>query len=169
MANLLTLSRILLALPTVLAVVNGQLSLALIIFLTGALTDLVDGRLARMNGETTNLGKFLDPLADKVLVLSTLIALVEIGRVGSLPVILLLLRELSITFVRSMLAGQGVVLEASALGKFKTSLEFLAVILLLVEYPYGVHVLWLSVLVAYVSAYDYLKTYLRELSGLNYP
>ena len=169
MANLLTFLRILLALPTALAVMNGQLNLALLIFLTGAFTDLVDGRLARMNGETTNLGKFLDPLADKILVLATLIALVEIDRVGALPVILLLLRELSITFVRSALAGQGIVLEASTLGKFKTSLEFLAVTLLLVEYPFGVHLLWVSVLVAYVSAYDYLKTYLRELSGLNYP
>ena len=68
-----------------------------------------------------------------------------------------------------MAVNQGVVFEASVLGKFKTSLEFLAVALLLTEYPFGIHILWASILVAYVSAYDYLRAYLRELSGLNYP
>ena len=169
MANLITLLRILLTLPTVLAVVSGQLHVALVLFLAGVLTDLMDGVLARMNGDVTNLGKLLDPLADKVLVLSTLIALVQVDVVGSFPVVLLLLRELSVTFIRSLLAGQGVILEASYLGKLKTSLEFLAVAFLLAGYNLGVHLLWVSVLVAYLSAYDYLKTYLRELSGLNYP
>ena len=169
MANVLTFSRILLTLPTVIAVINGQFTIALLLFLLGALTDLADGFLARVNGEVSNFGRFLDPLADKILVLSTLVALVDAGRVGSLPVILLLLRELSITFVRSALVGQGVAIEASLLGKFKTSLQFLAVALLLIEHPFGAYLLWTAVIVAYLSAYDYLKTYLRELSGLNYP
>jgi len=98
-----------------------------------------------------------------------MIALIEIDKVSSMPVILLLLRELSVSFVRSAAASQGVVFEASTLGKLKTSLEFLAVGLLLTNYPFGLHLLWASVLVAYVSAYDYLRSYLREISGLNYP
>jgi len=140
-----------------------------VLVVVGALTDLLDGRIARLNGDTSSLGKLLDPLADKIFILSSLIALIEVGKISSLPVILLMLRELSVSFVRSVAAGQGVVFEASTLGKFKTFLEFLAVALLLTDYAFGVHVLWVSVLVAYVSAYDYLRTYLRELSGLNYP
>ena len=169
MANALTLLRILLALPTVFAIVSNQLDVALALVILGALTDLLDGKLARMNGEVTNLGKLLDPLADKVFILSALIALIEIGRVSSMPVILLLLRELGVSFIRNAAAGQGVVFEASLLGKFKTSLEFLAVSLLLTEYPFGTHILWASVFVAYISAYDYLRAYLRAFSGLNYP
>ena len=169
MANVLTVLRIFLALPAVFAIVNNQLDVALGLVAVSALTDLLDGKLARMNGETTNLGKFLDPLADKIFVLSVLIALVDVGRVSSVPVVFLLLRELSVSFVRSFAASQGLVFEASLLGKFKTSLEFLAIFLLLTEYPFGIHVLWISVLAAYVSAYDYLRAYLKDISGLNYP
>ncbi len=169
MANALTLLRILLAVPTVLAIVGGQRDAALALILLGALSDLLDGKLARWGGEVTNLGKFLDPLADKIFILSALIALVDVDSVSSVPVILLLLRELSVSFVRSVVAAQGVVFEASVLGKFKTSLEFLALGLLTAGYPFGVHVLWASVFVAYLSAFEYLRAYLKVLSGLNYP
>lgn len=169
MANALSLLRILLSLPTVLAIGNGQLQIALILVALGAFTDLLDGKVARANDEATNIGKLLDPLADKVFVLSALIALVEAGKVGSLPVVLLLLRELGVSFLRSVAVGHGIILEASLLGKIKTSLEFLALVLFLAEYPVGVHALWVCILLAYVSAYDYLRVYLKAMSDLNYP
>lgn len=169
MANFLTLVRILLALPTVVAVISERFELALALTLLGAVSDALDGKLARWGGEVTTLGKFLDPLADKIFVLSVLVALVEVDKVSSLPVVLLLLRELSVSFVRSLAAVQGVVFGASVLGKFKTSLEFLSLCLILWGYPFGVHILWVSVLVAYLSAYEYLRAYLKEISGLNYP
>lgn len=169
MANFLTFTRILLTLPLVVAIIQGKFEIALIIAIIGALSDMLDGKVARLNGEVTNLGKILDPLADKIFILSALIALVEVNRISSLPVILLLLRELSVSFMRSVAVGQGLIIEASLLGKLKTSLEFLTVILLLYNYPYGTVLLWASVIVAYISAYDYLRTYLRALSELNYP
>lgn len=169
MANFLTLMRILLTLPLVVAIIQGKFELALAITVLGALSDLLDGKIARLSGEVTNLGKILDPLADKIFLLSALIALVEVGRVSSLPVILLLLRELSVSFMRSIAVGQGLIIEASLLGKLKTSLEFLTLLTLLFGNPYGTLLLWASVIFAYLSAYEYLRTYLRALSELNYP
>jgi len=169
MANFLTFTRILLTLPLVVAILQEKLELALTITILGALTDLLDGKIARLSGEVTNLGKILDPLADKIFILSALIALVGVGRVGSLPVILLFLREISVSFMRSVAAGQGLIIEASLLGKLKTSLEFLTLLILLYGNPYGTLLLWASVILAYLSAYEYLRTYLRALSELNYP
>ncbi len=169
MANVLTVLRILLTLPLVVSIVQEKFGAALFITLVGGLSDMLDGRMARQNGESSNLGKFLDPLADKIFIMSALIALIEVGRVSSLPVILLFLRELSVSFMRSMAIGHGIYIEASAMGKLKTFLEFISLILLIAGNPYSIYLLWLSICVAYISAYDYLKTYLKSLSGLNYP
>jgi len=166
MANALTMLRILLVLPTVGAILIQRYDVALGLVVLGALSDALDGRLARWEGETSDLGKFLDPLADKLFILSAFVALVDTGMVSSLPVILLLLRELSVSFMRSIAAVQGNVFGASFLGKVKTSAEFLALGLLLAGYPLGIHVLWLSVVLAYISAYEYLRAYLREMSGV---
>ncbi len=169
MANLLTVFRILITFPIIIAILQEQFRVALVLTLLGAFSDLIDGKIARQNGEDSSLGKLLDPLADKIFVLSILIALVETDRVSSLPVILLLLRELGISFFRSVAVSHGIVLGASFLGKLKAFLEFLSLILIIGGYPFGNYLLWLSVGAAYISAYDYIKTYLRTLSGLNYP
>ncbi len=168
MANALSFFRILIALPVVGAILTGQVTLALILFLLGALSDLIDGKVAREKGEEGSFGKLLDPFADKVLVISTLIALVEAGHVKSLPVILLTIRELAISFLRSVAVGQGIVMQASALGKAKTFLENTAIILFLGGFQFGSVVLWSSVGLAYISLYDYIKSYIRSASGLNY-
>jgi len=169
MANLMTLFRILITIPLVLALLREQYEVAFIFALAGALSDAADGKIARLNGEENSLGKLLDPLADKIFVLSTLIALVEVNRVGSFPVILLLLRELSISFLRSFAVSQGVIISASLLGKIKTFLEFSAVLLLILGAEAGSYLLWTAVAVAYISVYDYARNYLKTPTGLNYP
>ncbi|RLJ71365.1 CDP-diacylglycerol--glycerol-3-phosphate 3-phosphatidyltransferase [Hydrogenivirga caldilitoris] len=162
MANFMTLLRVLLVIPIAVSILKGSSTAALLLTLLGALTDLVDGKVARKNGGGNQLGKLLDPFADKIFVLSILIALVEVGLVSSIPVILLLLRELSVSFFRSLLAVQGVVLGASQLGKVKTLVEFLALIALIGGSQLGHYLLWTAVGLAYVSFYDYVKTYLKK-------
>ncbi|WP_457600293.1 CDP-alcohol phosphatidyltransferase family protein [Hydrogenivirga sp.] len=170
MANFMTLLRILLVVPITASILTDRFLMAFILTLVGALTDLLDGRIARRNGSGNDFGKLLDPLADKVFVLSILITLVEVGAVSSVPVILLLLREFSVSFIRSLSASQGEVFGASYLGKVKTLTEFLALMTIISGYyTLGAYVLWISVGVAYLSFYDYVKTYLKTPSGLNYP
>jgi len=169
MANLMTLFRILVTVPLVLAILREQYEVAFVFALAGALSDAADGKIARLNGEENSIGKLLDPLADKIFVLSTLIALVEVDRVGAFPVILLLLRELSVSFLRSFAVSQGVLISASLLGKLKTFLEFSAVLLLISGVEIGSYLLWMAIAVAYISVYDYARSYLKTLTGLNYP
>jgi CDP-diacylglycerol--glycerol-3-phosphate 3-phosphatidyltransferase len=168
MANFMTFLRVLLVVPIVLSVLEENYTLALTLTLVGALSDLVDGRIARKQGGN-GIGKLLDPLADKVFVLSILIALVEVGRVSSIPVVLLLFRELGVSFLRSLSASQGILMGASGLGKLKTFLGFLSLMLIMSGFGLGNYVLWASVGLAYISFYDYARSYLKTSSGLNYP
>ncbi len=145
------------------------MKLALLLALLGAVSDVADGFLARRNGNVNGLGKLLDPFADKVFSLSVLVALSGTGAVSALPVVLLLFRDLSVSFLRTLAALQGLVLEASLLGKVKTFLVFTSIVVLIGGFREGELVLWGGVLVSYVSVYDYVRSYLRESSGLNYP
>ncbi len=170
MANLMTLFRIIVTFPLVLAILKEEYQIAFLIALAGALSDAVDGKIARLNGEENSWGKLLDPLADKIFVLSALIALVDVGRISSFPVILLLLREFGISFLRGFAVSQGVVISASPLGKLKTFLEFSSVLLLIRGTGTGSYLLWVAIAVAYISVYDYVRTYIkRSQTGLNYP
>ena len=169
MANLLTLFRLFVTFPTVVAILKGEMKLALLLALLGAVSDVADGFLARRNGNVNGLGKLLDPFADKVFSLSVLVALSGTGAVSALPVVLLLFRDLSVSFLRTLAALQGLVLEASLLGKVKTFLVFTSIVVLIGGFREGELVLWGGVLVSYVSVYDYVRSYLRESSGLNYP
>jgi CDP-diacylglycerol--glycerol-3-phosphate 3-phosphatidyltransferase len=169
MANLMTLFRLFITFPSVLAVLKGEFYIALVLTALGALSDVVDGKVARWSGNAGGLGRFLDPYVDKVFILSLLIALVEAGRVSSVPVILIAFRDLSVSFLRTVTALQGTVLEASQIAKFKTFLLFLSLLLILAGADVGDEVLWVAVAVSYISAYDYLRSYLRSPSGLNYP
>ena len=118
--NFITLTRILLipvfvvlfATPTP----NRSLSAGLV-FVVAALTDLLDGYLARRNGQVTTLGKLLDPIADKLLVLSALILLVNVDRVSALVAILIIAREVAVTGIRAIAAGEGMVISAETTGK----------------------------------------------------
>ncbi len=167
-ANILTFIRLVLSVPLALTIVNGYYTFALGIAVIGSLTDFIDGKLARKNGNGNGIGKVLDPLADKVFVISGLIALVDVERISSIPVILIVFREFLISFLRSILMSAGTLMGASFMSKLKTSLEFASIILILYNVNYGIYVLWSSVILAYISAFDYLRLYWRSISELNY-
>jgi CDP-diacylglycerol--glycerol-3-phosphate 3-phosphatidyltransferase len=116
---------------------------AAIVFTVAALTDALDGWLARRMGVVSVLGKFLDPLADKLIVMASLIWMVPMGRISGWVVILLLAREISVTGLRSVAASEGVVIAAGSEGKTKTALQMVGIIALLLGYPY--HMRYLSV------------------------
>ncbi len=109
---------------------------AAIVFTLAALTDVLDGWLARRMGVVSVLGKFLDPLADKLIVMASLIWMVPMGRISGWVVILLLAREISVTGLRSVAASEGVVIAAGSEGKTKTALQMVGIIALILGYPY---------------------------------
>ncbi len=115
---------------------------AAILYIGTALTDLIDGYLARRWGQISVLGKFLDPLADKLLVMATLIWLAYLGRLpflGVVAVIIMIGRELSITALRTIAMSEGVVMAAMRAGKDKTALQMVAILMLIVHQTYTVY------------------------------
>jgi len=172
--NLLTLSR-LAAIPVLMALLllrfPGHDQLAAALFVVSSFTDTLDGQIARRRGMVSDLGKFLDPLADKLLVLSVLIVLVQEGLVAAWVVVVIFSRELLITILRSVGASQGRVISAAPLGKTKTVTQMAAVALLILQRPYPGLVLIaalavaLAVLFTIGSGIDYLVRF-RHLIGL---
>ena len=129
--NKLTLLRIILVPFFVAALLITALPhnflIAGLIFAAASLTDMFDGRLARKNNQVTDFGKFADPLADKILVLSALICFVELGIVGAVPVIIILFRELMVSSMRLIAANKGKVGAANLWGKSKTVSQIAAI------------------------------------------
>jgi CDP-diacylglycerol--glycerol-3-phosphate 3-phosphatidyltransferase len=109
---------------------------AAMVFSAAAVTDWLDGYLARKWEVITVLGKFLDPLADKLIVMAALIMLVPLGRVPAWAVLLILAREMIVTGLRSIASSEGIVIAASSLGKYKTIFQMVAIIGLLFHYDY---------------------------------
>ncbi len=138
--------------------------IATAIFIIAALTDTLDGHLARSRNLVTNFGKFVDPLADKILVSAALISLVELNKVPAWVVIIIIAREFTITGFRVLAASEGVTIAASPLGKFKTITQLIAIPLLLMDnFPFnstGVQVdiimMYVSLFFTIVSGIDYL-------------
>ena len=134
--------------------------IALAIFIVASLTDLLDGKIARKYNLVTNFGKFMDPLADKLLVCSALIALIEMGRIPSLVVIVIIAREFIISGFRLVASDNGVVIAASYWGKFKTTFQMLMVCMMIVGEPIpGLLtdiVMWIAVILTVISLVDYL-------------
>lgn len=118
--NKLTTARVVMIPLFLLALYQGQWLAALVLFALASVTDALDGHIARSRGLVTDFGKFMDPLADKLLVTSALIAFVELLRVPGWVVFLIIARELAITGLRTLAAGKGVVLAADKWGKIKT-------------------------------------------------
>ena len=135
--------------------------IALAIFVVASLTDLLDGHLARKHNLVTNFGKFMDPLADKLLVCSALICLVEMQRLAAWMVILIISREFIISGFRLIASDNGVVIAASYWGKFKTTFQMLMIILLILDLG-GVFTLietavtWIALALTVISLIDYL-------------
>jgi len=152
-ASGISLLRFLLALITFYEILENKFKTALVLTIVAALTDFFDGWIARKFNQKTEIGAHLDHIGDKVFVLTSLVALYIENVVGILPLSLLLLREVGITILRF----QGLASSVNYLGKLKTTLEFLALVLLYVEPKLGNFALWLAIFVAYLSAYFYIN------------
>lgn len=144
---------------------------ALAIFIIASLTDMLDGKIARKYNLITDFGKFMDPLADKLLVCSAMIGLIELGRIPSWIVIIIIAREFVISGFRLIAADNGRVIAASYWGKFKTTFQMIMVILMIanIEHPV-MHVLttvimWVALALTIISLVDYLVKNKDVMSG----
>lgn len=134
-----------------------------LIFIFASITDWLDGYIARKNNLVTNMGKFLDPLADKLLVSAAFIILVELGSAPSWIVIAIISREFAVTGLRLILAGGGEVVAANQLGKIKTVAQIIAIISLLLNniyfetigVPFGTIMLYIALVFTVWSGVDY--------------
>lgn len=175
--NVLTLTRILLIPVFVVLFVTPTPSRSLaaaVVFLIAALTDLLDGYLARRCGQVTKLGRLLDPIADKLLVLSALIVLVQVDRVSALIAILIIAREVAVTGIRAIAATEGFIISAETTGKYKMALQVLAIVLLILEgtvlseygnvHLAGIVTLYLSLVLGYLSGGQYVWSFWRQIS-----
>lgn len=142
--NLLTMGRII-VIPLVLYLLDRGSPVdcfwATIVFVGAAVTDFLDGYLARKRNLVSVLGKFLDPLADKLIVMSTLVWLVTMGRAPAWLVILLIVREISVTGLRGIASSEGLVIAAGGGGKAKTAIQMVGLVCLLLGYPYHINFL----------------------------
>lgn len=185
--NLLTMLRIVM-IPVVLwLMLDGTPKAnfwAAIFYILSAVTDALDGWLARRMNLISVLGKFLDPLADKLLVMATLVFMAYLGRLpllGVVAVIIMVGRELSITALRTIAMSEGVVMAAGQGGKDKTALQMAAILLLILQHPYdvdflfvtvhadltevGLILLYLSLVFAITSAGEYVKLFVEAVEA----
>lgn len=172
-ANQLTILRIILIPFFIYFLLAGQLAVAFIFFLLASFTDFLDGYLARKHHLITNFGKFMDPLADKLLITSAMICFVELGMLNSWVVILIISREFIVSIFRAIAAAEGIVIAASWWGKAKTISQMIMVIILLLNnYPFSLLNLpvdqisiYVATILTVVSGYDYIvknKQVLKE-------
>ena len=173
LANKITLLRILMA-PLVVVLLYFQgptlCILAALVFIFAAITDWMDGYIARHAGMVTSMGKFLDPLADKVLICSVLIMFVELDWAPAWVVIVIVCRELVVTGLRAMAIDEGIVLAADKFGKAKTVLQIAAIIPITLHYPIfglrlwpvGEALLYASMAVAVFSGINYCRYFYRH-------
>jgi CDP-diacylglycerol--glycerol-3-phosphate 3-phosphatidyltransferase len=175
--NVLTVARILLIPVFVVLFVTPtpvRSLAAAVVFVIAALTDLLDGYLARRRGQVTKLGRLLDPIADKLLVLSALIVLVQVDRVTALVAILIIAREVAVTGIRAIAATEGMIISAETTGKYKMALQVIAIVLLILEgtvlsdygnvHLAGIVTLYLSLVLGYVSGGQYVWNFWRQIT-----
>jgi len=155
---------------------------AAVLFALASITDWLDGYLARRMGIVTVFGKFLDPIADKLIVMAVLIMLIPYGNVPAWMVLVILGREIIITGLRGIASSEGIVIAASDLGKFKTIFQIVAILALLLHYDYhwffavdnpyvfanmhnvGMFYLWIATIITIWSGIDYLVKFMRVIA-----
>jgi CDP-diacylglycerol--glycerol-3-phosphate 3-phosphatidyltransferase len=183
--NLLTMGRIA-VIPVVLFLLDRgtphDCVVAALVYSAAAITDLLDGWLARRMNIVSMLGKFLDPLADKLLVMASLVYMVPMGRMPEWAVVLLLAREISITGLRGIASSEGVVIAAGDDGKSKTALQMVGILCLLLGYPYhltlgpidlgvvdlvyaGRALIYISLFFSIVSAASYVRLFAEAVEA----
>ena len=138
--------------------------IAAVVFIIASITDAVDGYIARKRNIVTNLGKFIDPLADKILVIAVLTALVELHRFPAWMVVVIISREFIVSGLRMVAASEGVVIAASKGGKLKTVTQIIGIILLLFNIPGAMAVMWLAVILTVWSGIEYIRNSMDLLS-----
>ena len=145
--------------------------ISLAIFIVASLTDLLDGHIARKHNLVTNFGKFMDPLADKLLVCSALIALVDLNKIAAWIVIIIIAREFIISGFRLVASDNGIVIAASYWGKFKTTFQMLMIIALILDFQnryfqmLATALTYIALILTVVSLIDYIaknKQVLKE-------
>ena len=173
--NMLSLFRVILV-PVILVflTLRGQLGyimglnvgdcIAAVVFIIASITDAVDGYIARKRNIVTNLGKFIDPLADKILVIAVLTALVELHRFPAWMVVVIISREFIVSGLRMVAASEGVVIAASKGGKLKTVTQIIGIILLLFNIPGAMAAMWLAVILTVWSGIEYIRNSMDLLS-----
>ncbi len=163
--NKLTIARVIMIPFFVLFLLSGLAGpaskwIALAIFIIASLTDLLDGHIARKHNLVTNFGKFMDPLADKLLVCAAMICLVEMGKLPAWIVIVIISREFIISGFRLIASDNGRVIAASYWGKFKTTFQMLMICLMIADIPalsiVTSAVMWIALILTVVSLVDYL-------------
>ncbi|MDO5562504.1 MAG: CDP-diacylglycerol--glycerol-3-phosphate 3-phosphatidyltransferase [Synergistaceae bacterium] len=130
--------------------------LAGIIFILASITDAADGYIARKKKLVTNLGKFIDPLADKIMVVAVLVALVDLHRIPAWMVVVIISREFIVTGLRMIAASEGIVIAASKGGKLKTVSQIIGIVLLIFNIPGAIAVMWAAMFLTIWSGADYL-------------
>ncbi len=170
--NKITLSRIL-AVPVIVALLYYESRmtclLATIGFMLASATDMLDGHIARRSGMITSFGKFLDPLADKVLISSVLIILVKLGWVNAWIAIVIICRDLVITGLRAIAVDEGMVMAADTFGKWKTIMQMMALVPIMLHYPWlgfnpaplGQFLLYIALALTVFSGGNYFYTFYR--------
>ena len=172
--NLLTLSRIL-SVPVIIILLyssNRWLNLlTALLVAAAAITDGLDGYMARKYGFESDLGKLLDPLADKILILSTMVMLVYLHRAPAWMVCLILCRETAITGLRAMAADRGKVIGVSIMAKYKTTFQTVAIVALVIHYQFlgadahavGIFFLWIAFIYTMWTGYIYFRDTFSQL------
>ena len=142
---------------------------ALALFVIASLTDFADGYIARKYNLVTNFGKFMDPLADKILTISGMICLVELGRIPSWIVVIIVAREFIISGFRLVAAENGVVIAANYWGKFKTTFQMIMIILMIMNIPQlqivTNIVMWIALALTLISLWTYMMANKQVVAG----
>lgn len=184
--NLLTLFRIALIPPVCVLIFFGDpvsVLIAVVLFWVASVTDWVDGYIARRQNLVSMTGKFLDPLADKLLVMASLVMMLPMGRIPSWLVIIIIGRELTVSGLRSIAATEGMVISAGEGGKYKTTFQMIGILLLLIHFTYdvnygfmtvrlnfhwlGLGLLLISAVFSITSAVEYFRGFLQAIGQLS--
>ena len=174
--NKLTILRVILIIPFVLCMLLPGVGtagkyVAVAIFIFASLTDMLDGKIARKNNLVTNFGKFMDPLADKLLVSSAMICLIANNKLAAWIVIVIISREFIISGFRLVASDNGIVIAASYWGKFKTTFQMIMIVMLILDFDNDIYricttvVTYIALILTIISLIDYLaknKAVLKE-------